>query len=113
MIFKIARINHDYQPVGTPFTGLHPHHNVARDLFIRAGGFKAICARQINQFNRAAIGQDQPSGMAFNRNAGIIARFLARARQRVEECRFASVGIADQRDERGWVHKGATVTAAA
>ena len=84
MIFEITRVNHNHQTVGPTLARLNPHDDIARHLFVRACWLKAVSAGEINQFSRTAIGQNQTACVTLNRDAGIIARFLARAGERIE-----------------------------
>ena len=108
VIVQIAGIDDNDQRIRTSFTCLNTCYDVARHLLVRAGRFKAVCARQVDEFGRTAIGQDQPPSMAFNCHTRIIAGFLARARQGIEQGRLPGVGIADQGNEQERSHEGDT-----
>ena len=56
-----------------------------------------ISAGQINDARAAAGRCGEGPGFSFNGDAGIIRDFLTAARERVEECRLAAIGRADER----------------
>jgi hypothetical protein len=99
MIVEIAGINDDHQSVGLSLPIQLPQHNIPRDRLIQTVGLKAIGTGQINQFNRPTIGEGRTTRFAFHGDAGIIANFLPSPRQRIKQCRFASIGIADESNE--------------
>src|SRR6185312_9742008 len=105
MIVEVRRIEDDHQRVGRALSLLLPEQNVAGDGLIRARGFEAVCARQVDQLDRAAVGQRQPSRVSLNGDAGIIADLLPGARQRVEQRALAGIGAAGDGDEREGVHR--------
>ena len=100
MIVEIGGVDHDHQSIGQPLAGLGAEQDVARHLLVRAGRFEAIGAGQVDQLDRAAVGQRRAAGMALDGDARIIADLLPRAGQRVEQGALAGIGVADQRDER-------------
>ena len=101
MLFEVRGIEHDHQHVRLGLPHLFAHDDLARHLFVRAGGVEAIAARQVDQFHRFAAGQDQAPRLSLDGDARIVGDLLARARQRVEQRALARVGIADQRGDTG------------
>src|SRR3546814_2177991 len=63
-----------------------------------AGGAEAVAAGQVDQRQRPTIGEAGMASLAFDGDARIVGDLLPRAGQRVEQARFAGVGIADERD---------------
>src|SRR3546814_12420364 len=94
MIVQIGCIENHDQDVGLPLTGLSAQNDIASDLFVGAGCIKAVCAREVDQFDGTPITEGQAAGLPFHRNPGIIAKLLPFAGKRVEECAFSSIGIA-------------------
>ena len=72
---------------------------------VRARGVEAVGAGEVNEFNRAAVGQSQAAGMALDGDARIIADLLARAGERVEQGAFAGIGTTGDSNERERIHR--------
>lgn len=105
VIVEIGGIDDHDQCVGPALARLRSHHDVARDLLVEAAGIEAISAGEVDQLDRAAIVEHQPTRMPLDGDAGIIAHLLPRAGQRVEQGTFAGIGIADERNQRCGVHQ--------
>ena len=104
MIVEVGRVDDDQQRVGLPLALLLAEQDVAGDRFVGAGRIEAVGAGQVDQLDRAAVGQRQPARMPLDRDAGIIADLLARAGQRVEQRALAGIGVAGDGDQRKRVH---------
>ncbi len=114
VIVEIGGIDHHDDRIGQLLACLLAEQHVARHRLIGRGGVEAVGARQIEQLDRAAIGQRQPAGMTLDGDARIIADLLPRAGQRVEQGALAGIGIADERNQRRRVHgRGLTCIAEA
>src|SRR3546814_1926164 len=72
MIVQIGRIENHDQDVGLPLTGLSAQNDIASNLFVRAGCIKAVCAREVDQFDGTPITEGQAAGLPFHRHPGII-----------------------------------------
>ena len=96
MIVEIGGVDHDHQRIGQAFARLRAGNDIARHPLIGAGGVKAIGTGQIDQLDRPPVVQCEPPRMALDRHARIIADFLPRAGQCVEQRALSGIGIADQ-----------------
>ena len=99
VIVEVRGIDHDDHRIGPPLARLLADQHVARHRFVGAGGVEAVGAGQIDQFDRAAVGERQPPRLPLDRDPGIIADLLPRAGQRVEQRALAGIGVADQRNQ--------------
>src|SRR3546814_15299181 len=79
-------------------------NDIASNLFVRAGCIKAVCAREVDQFDGTPITEGQAAGLPFHRNPGIIAKLLPCAGKSVEECAFSSIGIAYESNQGNPAH---------
>jgi len=111
VIVQVGGIDHHHQRVGKAFARLPAQYDVARHLFVGAGRIEAVGAGQVDQFDRPAVGQRQAARLALHRHAGIIAQFLPRSGQGVEQRALAGIGIADQRDQRQAGHASSSAAA--
>src|SRR3546814_6416379 len=59
---------------------------------------QAVGSGQVDQRQRAAVGEARVPCLALDGDPGIIGDLLPRASQRVEQARLAGIGIADERD---------------
>ena len=105
VIVEVGRVEDDHQRIGLALALLLAEQHVARHRLVGARRLEAVGAGQVDQLDRAAVGERQPAGMALDRDAGIIADLLPRAGQRVEQRALAGIGIAGDRDERERVHR--------
>ena len=98
MVVEVRSIDNDNQSVGLALTGLLAEKNVASDRFVRTRRIEAVGARKIDQLPGPTVSESQPTGMPLDGDARIIADFLARAGQRVEQRALAGIGAADDGD---------------
>src|SRR3546814_4533891 len=68
----------DLDRVGQPLAGLRAGDDVARHALVGRRRLEAVCAGQVEQFDRAAIVERHPAGVTLDRDAGIIAHLLPR-----------------------------------
>eukprot|EP01136_Pigoraptor_vietnamica_P045839 Opistho-1_new@24325 len=108
VIFDVRGIGDHDQRVGQAFAVLLAQHDVAGHRFVRAGGIEAVGTGKVDQFDRTAVVERHAAGVTFHGDAGIVADFLSRAGERIEQGGLAGIGVADQSDERGLVHAEAT-----
>ena len=75
-----------------------PQQHVDGDHLVRGLGGEGIGAGQIHQRHILPVQRDM-AGVLLDRNAGIVRRFLAQARQGIEEGALAGIRVADQGDD--------------
>ena len=100
MIVEVRRVEHDDQGVGLALALLPAEQHVAGDRLVGACRIEAVGAGQVDQLDRAAVGERQPARMPLDRHAGIIGDLLPGAGQRVEQRALAGIGAAGHGDER-------------
>ena len=100
MVIQIARIQHNDQSVRAAMAFQIAQHDIAGHRFVKTVRIKAICTRQVDHFDRPAVGKRSATGFALNRHAGIIGNLLTRASQGVKQRALPGIRVADQSDER-------------
>ena len=115
VVVEVGCVDDDQQCLGQPLALLLAEQHIARDRLVGAGRVEAVGAGQINQLDRGSVGQGRLADVALDGDAGIIADFLTRAGQRVEQGAFPGIGVAGDRDQRNGDHaaSGTTLTARA
>jgi hypothetical protein len=94
VIVEVRGVNDDDQGVGLALAFLLAEQDVASHRFVGACRFEAVRTWKVDELDRAAIGQHQPTRVTFDRDARIIADFLAGARQSVEQRALPGIGAA-------------------
>src|SRR3546814_12399946 len=73
MIDEVGGIDDDDDRVGQPLAGLRAGDDVARHALVGRRRLEAVCAWQVEQFDRAAIVERHPAGVTLDRDSWIIA----------------------------------------
>ena len=77
VIVEVRGVDNNDKYGGDAFTRLLAHDRVARDLLVGARRGEAVGAGQVDELDRAPVGHDQPPGVPFDRDTGVVADLLS------------------------------------
>src|SRR3546814_13995984 len=84
LIVEVRGVEHDNQRVGARLARLAAEYDVARHRLVEARGGQAVGSGQVDQRQRAAVGEARVPCLALDGDPGIIGDLLPRASQGVE-----------------------------